>query len=180
VLTLGVGSTFAFWTDDVVIQGTTLTSGTLDLNVNGGDPYSTSTLSMTVMVPGNSSAEVLNVNNVGTAPAKYTLTGGLIGTDAATYSAAGVNGLLLSITSGTRSGSGSSATCGGTVLYGPTPLTSTTTTPLLGRRPTSALVAVTGTEALCFQIKLSDTADTGLQGKTATATFTATGTSDVS
>ena len=35
-------------------------------------------------------------------------------------------------------------------------------------------------ESLCFQVKLSDTAPSSLQGKSASATFTATGTSDIS
>ena len=61
-----------------------------------------------------------------------------------------------------------------------TPLTSTTTTTILSKRPTSALAATSGSESLCFQIKLSDTAPSTLQGATATATFTVTGTSDVS
>ena len=180
--TPAVAGTFAFWTDDVVIQGTTLTSGTLDINVKGGDPQNTATLSMAAMVPGSSSAEVLPVNNVGSAPAKYSMTGGLTGTNASDYSAAGANGLLLTIRSGgTVSGSGSAATCtGGTALVTDTPLTSTTTTTILSKRPTSALAATSGSESLCFQIKLSDTAPSTLQGATATATFTVTGTSDVS
>lgn len=175
-------STFAYWTDDVQITGTTLTAGTLDLNVDGGDPQATTTLAMAAMVPGSSSAEVLSVNNVGTAPAKYSMTGGLTGTDAADYNTAGSNGLLLTIRSGgTVSGSGSSATCtGGTLLVNGVALTSTTSTTILTTTQTALLAAATGTEDLCFQITLAATAPSSLQGKTATATFTVTGTSDLS
>lgn len=176
----GIGSvgTFASWTDDVTITGTTFTAGTLDLQVNNVDSYATTTLSMSAMVPGNTSAEVLTVKNNGTAPAKYTLTGGLTGTNAADYNTAAANGLLLTIRQG---GTKSGATCtGGTALVTDQPLTSTTTTTILARRPSAALTASGGTESLCFQVKLADTAPSSLQAKAATATFTATGTSDVS
>lgn len=174
--------TFAYWTDDVQVTGTTLTAATLDINVKGGDPQATATLSMGAMVPGSSSAEVLPVNNVGTAPAKYSVTGGLTGTHAVDYNAAGNDGLLLTIRSGgTVSGSGSTATCGGgALLVNAVPLTSTTTTVIMNKGQTALLAAISGTESLCIQIKLADTAPTSLQGKTATATFTVTGTSDVS
>lgn len=181
-LGFGAVGTFAYWTDDVVISGSTFTSGTLDLKVNDLDTYPTTTLSMTAMVPGNSSAEVLTVKNAGTAPAKYTLTGGLTGTNAADYNTAASNGLLLTIRlGGTKSGTGNTSTCtGGTALVTDSALTSTTTTSILAKRPTTALTASGGTEVLCFQVKLADAAPSSLQGTTATATFTATGTSDVS
>lgn len=179
---LFVGTTSAYWTDDVQVTGTTLTSATLDINVKGGDPQATSTLSMGAMVPGSSSAEVLPVNNVGTAPAKYSMTGGLTGTNASDFSTAATDGLLLTIRSGgTVSGSGSAATCtGGTALVSAAPLTATTSTTILTRSQTAQLAASNGSESLCFQIKLADTAPGSLQGKTATATFTVTGTTDLS
>ena len=111
-LGLGAVGTFAFWTDDVVISGSAFTAGTLDLKVNNSDAYATTSLSMSAMVPGNTSAELLTVKNAGTAALKYTLTGGLTGTDAAAYNTAGA--LKLTILSGaTITGSGNSATCTG-------------------------------------------------------------------
>lgn len=177
---LGIGSvsTLASWTDDVTVSGTTFTTGTLDLQVNNVDSYATTTLSMSAMVPGATSAEVLTVKNNGTVPAKYTLTGGLSGTHAAEFTAAAANGLLLTVRLG---GVKSGATCtGGSILVTDQPLTSTTTSAILTKRPSTALTASGGSEVLCFQVKLSDTAPSSLQGKAATATFTATGTSDVS
>jgi predicted ribosomally synthesized peptide with SipW-like signal peptide len=175
-----VVGTYAYWTDDVTISGTTFTTGTLDLQVNSSDSYSTTTLGMssTPMVPGNTSAEVLTVKNNGTVPLKYTLTGGLAGTDAAAFNTAAALKLTI-VSGGTRSGSGNAATCtGGTTIYGPTALTNVTTTAIIGTR--RGPVAAAGTEALCFQITFDTAAPSTLQGKTATATFTATGTSDVS
>lgn len=181
-LGLGAVGTFAYWTDDVVISGSTFTAGTLDLQVNNADSYATTTLSMSAMVPGNSSAEVLTVKNNGTASLKYTMTGGLTGTHAADYNTAAANGLLLTISlGGTKSGTGNTSTCtAGTVLVNAVPLTSTTSTAIIATRRPAAAMAQNATEALCFQVKLADGASTTLQGKTATATFTATGTSDVS
>jgi len=178
VACVGVTGTLAAWTDTVVISGTSFTSGTLDLQVNNADAYATTTLGMTAMVPGNTSAQVLTVKNNGSAALKYTLTGGLTGTDAAAYGTA--TALQLTIRSGaTVSGTGNAATCsGGTSVYGPTALTATTTTPIIGTR--RGPIAAAGTEALCFQISFDAAAPSSLQGKSATATFTATGTSDVS
>jgi predicted ribosomally synthesized peptide with SipW-like signal peptide len=172
--------TYAFWTDDVTIAGTTFTSGTLDLQVNDSDSYTTTTLGMsgTPMVPGDTSAEVLTVKNNGTVPLKYTLTGGLTGADAAAYDAAGAVALTI-VAGGARAGGGNAATCtGGTTIFGPTALTDVTTTALIGTR--RGPIAVAGTEDLCLQVTFDAAAPSSLQGKTATATFTATGTSDVS
>lgn len=178
---LGVGATgtFAYWTDDVTITGTTFTAGSIDLQVNNGDSYATTTLAMAAMVPGNTSAELLTVKNNGTAPLKYTLTGGLTGTHAADYHTAGA--LKLTILSGaTRSGSGNAATCtGGSNVYGPTALTNVTSAAIIGTRR-GPLAGSGGNEVLCFQVTFDAAASTTLQGKTATATFTFTGTSDVS
>jgi predicted ribosomally synthesized peptide with SipW-like signal peptide len=177
-LGLGAVGTFAFWTDDVVISGSTFTAGTLDLKVNNSDAYATTTLGMTAMVPGNTSAELLTIKNAGTAALKYTLVGGLTGTDAALYNTLGV--LKLTILSGaTISGTGNAATCtGGTSVYTATALTNVTTTAIIATR--RGPIAAAGTEVLCFQVTFDAGASTTLQGKTATATFTATGTSDVS
>ena len=181
-LGLGTVGTFAYWTDDVVISGSTFTAGTLDLQVNNADAHATTTLGMTAMVPGRTSAEVLTIKNNGTAPLKYTMTGGLTGTHAADYNTAGSNGLLLTVSvGGTRTASGTNFVCsGGTVIVNAVPLTSTTTTALIAARRPAAAIAQNATESLCFQVKLGDNAPTTLQGKTTTATFTATGTSDVS
>ncbi len=174
---LGVGATgtFAFWTDDVTIAGTTFTSGTIDLQVKDSDAPSTTTLAMSAMVPGSTSAEVLTVKNNGTAPLKYTMTGGLTGTDAAAYNTA--TSLKLTIRAG---GSvTAAATCtGGTVVYGPTSLTSTVTTSIIDAQRSARRRRHRGT--LLPGHASTPPAPSSLQGKTATATFTLTGTSDVS
>lgn len=177
-LGLGAVGTFAFWTDDVVISGSTFTAGTLDLQVNSSDAYATTTLSMNNMVPGVTSAEVLTIKNNGSAPLKYSMTGGLSGTDAAAYGSAAALKLTV-VLGGSKAGTGSASTCtGGSTIFGPTALTNVTSTAIIGTR--RGPIAAAGTEALCFQVTFDASASTTLQGKTATATFTATGTSDLS
>jgi len=177
---LGITTSLAYWTDDVAISGATFTAGTLDLEVDNADPFTGATvLSMSDMVPGATSAQVLTVENAGTAPLKYTLVGGLTGADAAAYSSSASLKLTI-VLNGTKSGSGNTSTCtGGSTIFGPTALTSTTTTSILAKRPASPL-ASTATESLCFQITFDAAAPTSLQATTVDAVFTATGTSDVS
>lgn len=175
---LGVQDTFAFWTDNAVINGGTFTSGTLDIKVDGADNYSTTTLGMTGMAPGSTSAEVLTIGNGGTVPLKYTLTGGLTGTNAAIFNTGATLSLTI-MTGATRSGTGNAAVCtGGTTIYTGA-LTSTVTTAILAKRPTTAM-APGGSEALCFQVTFLSTADNTTQNLTAAATFTASATSDLS
>ncbi|RHW24317.1 hypothetical protein D0Z08_24670 [Nocardioides immobilis] len=177
---LGATTSLAYWTDDVSITGSTFTAGTLDLEVDNADPFAGATvLSMTNMVPGNTSAQVLTIGNAGTAPLKYTLTGGLTGAGATAHNTAASLRLTI-VLNGTTSGTGNTSTCtGGAVIYGPTALTSTTTTSILPKRPAAPL-ATTATESLCFQVTFDAAAPTTLQGTSVSAVFTATGTSDVS
>ncbi len=126
--------TFAYWTDEVAISGTTFSSGTLDLRVNNVDTYPTTTLSMTNMVPGVSSAEVLTVKNQGTAPLKYTLTGGLAGADAVDYNTYAALKISISLGGSRTAGVGTSFTCtGGTPIITNVTLTSTTTATIIAQ-----------------------------------------------
>lgn len=182
IAALAVGTSTAHWTDDVEVSGAAFTSGTLDLVVNDADPYTGATeLGISQMVPGNTSAHLLTVKNAGTVPAKYTLTGGLTGAGAALYAAEGARGLRLTIRlGGTVSGTGSARTCtGGTEVHSLTALTATTTTSILGKRPSTSL-APGASETLCFEVRFASDAPDSLQGKSADAVFTVTGTSDVS
>ena len=176
VLGLGSVGTAARWTDTVAVTGTTFTSGTIDLQINEANAATTTTLSMTDMTPGATSAEVFRVRNAGSVPFTYTITGGLGGTDAAAYAAA--NALRLTISAGgTRSGTGSAATCtGGTALVTDAALTTTAGTTIVGTAQGPVAAGTAGTP-LCVQVAFSSAAPTSLQGRTATATFTVTATS---
>lgn len=173
-----VSGTWAHWTDSVVVSGTTLTSGTIDLKGDGADSVTTATLSIATMVPGNSSAQVVTLSNAGTAPLKYTVSGGLGSTDATAYSTAAAVKVRL-VVGGTRSGSAPSATCsGGTVLLASTALTDVTSTALVATR--QGPVAAAGTVSMCIELTFDANAPQTLAGKTTAVSLTFTGTSDVS
>lgn len=176
---IGATGTLAAWSDDVVVNAGTFTSGTLDLQVNDADAYSATQLAMTAMVPGSTSAQVLTIKNNGTAPLKYSLTGGLTGTDAATFGTSAA--LTLTIRAGgTKAGTGNASTCtGGTSIYS-SALTATATTAIIPTTTRRGPLTAAGTDALCFQVTFDANASTTLQNKTVSATFTASATSDLS
>ena len=190
VVALGTTGTFAFWTDSVTVNGQTLTSGTIDLQVGAtaagaGNSFTTTTLNpLTNMVPGDSVAQVLVLKNHGDVPMKWTMTGGLLNADdAALFN--GVTpgtGLLLTITDGAPTGTAPSVTCtaGSNSYVSSVQLTNVPSTSLIPTRQT----AIPGNDqfkTLCVSIKLSSTAPTTLSGgKKATPTFAFTGTSDIS
>lgn len=172
VLSVGATGTFAFWTDDVVISGTSFTAGTLDLKVNNLDTVTGYTaLNIATMVPGNSTAAVLTIKNNGTAPLKYTAV-----TTASNLDTKGLGAALtVKVTADSAVTSVSpTATCNGTALSG-------TGTALNGSLiSTGRLLAAGASETICVQVKLPDTAVSALQGATTNVGFTFTGTSDVS
>ncbi|WP_232680708.1 hypothetical protein [Nocardioides sp. R-C-SC26] len=174
---IAVSTTWAHWTDAAAVSGTTLTAGTLDLKADNADAVTTATLSMSAMVPGSSSAQVITLKNGGTAALTWTASGGLGGTDAAAFAASGAVRIRL-VAGGTRSGSGSAATCtGGAVVLTSTPLTASTTTTLVGVR--QGPIAASATQALCVELTLDGAAPSTLQGRTTTVSLTVAATSDV-
>ena len=68
VLAVGATGTFAYWTDSATIDGTTFTAGTIDLQVNGANSPTYTTLNLATMIPGNSMAGTLVVRNNGNVP----------------------------------------------------------------------------------------------------------------
>ena len=163
--------TFAFWTDDVTVTGTTFSAGTLDLRVNGLDTVTSyTTLNLSTMVPGNTVAGVLTVRNNGTAALKYTAV--TAATNADTKNLRGT--LVVKVTGDTSvTGTSPSATCAGTALSG------TATVLNAGLVTTGRLLAAGTEEKLCVQVTLPSGAASSLQGATTDVTFTFTGTSDL-
>ena len=178
VLAMGASGTYAYWTDSANISGTTFTSGTFDvqLNENGGtyaDNATQASLSLSNMAPGATSADTFSIKNNGNVSMKWTMTGGLNGTDASTVGTAAVMKLL--VTNGTKSGS--TCTAGTTTFVNNVALTATTSTSLISSQ---GPLAAAGTTALCFQFTFDSTAGNSLQTKSFGATFTFSGTSDLS
>lgn len=172
VLVLGTGRTWAHWSDQVTVAGTSLQTGTIDLKVNDADEVTGyATLNLLTMVPGNSTAAVLTVKNSGTAPLKFTATSSGTNADGKGLAAA----LSVKVTGDTTTGGTAPATTcpgaalpgGGTTLGGS--LLST------GRQ-----LAAGASEKVCVQLSLPLSAATSLQGAATSVTLTFTGTSDLS
>lgn len=171
VLAVGATHTFAYWTDAVPVAGSTFTSGTIDLKVNGSDSVTGyTTLSLPAMVPGNSTAGILTITNSGTAPLKWTAATTVVDADSKNLS--GV--LTVKVTGGPVTGTSPTAACGGTALAGGA---SSLTTPLM---TTGRLLAPAAAEQICVQVTLPASVGSAYQGARTTADFSFTGTSDLS
>jgi predicted ribosomally synthesized peptide with SipW-like signal peptide len=172
VLALATPGTYAQWTDEVQVNGTTITSGTIDLRVNGQDQVSGYTaLDLAPMVPGNSTAAVLTIRNNGTAPLKYTAATSSTNADGKSLAAA----LVVKATGDTTAtGTTPATTCAGAALPGSA---ASLDGPLLS---TARLLAPDATEKVCVEVMLPENAELALQGATTTIGITFTGTSDVS
>ncbi|QDP94520.1 hypothetical protein FOE78_00040 [Microlunatus elymi] len=163
VACVGVAGTYAYWTDSVPVSGVTISTGTLDLKINNADSLPNYTaLNLTGMVPGNSSAAVLTVRNGGTVPLTYyadSTAGGTLG-----------SAFTVKITADTATGgSGSSKTCPGSTLTG----TGTSFgNNLIGSSANPRSLAVSGSESLCIQVTLPNSATSSLQGTSSNVTLT--------
>jgi predicted ribosomally synthesized peptide with SipW-like signal peptide len=163
VLCVGVTGTLAYWSDEVQVSGTEISTGTLDLTVNGADPFTAfTTLSLTNMVPGNTTAGVLTVRNAGTVPLKYyadAAAGGTLGS-ALTVKVSG---------DAATTGSAPTKTCAGSALAG---TGSGFTSNLVGTNANQRSLAVGASETLCIQATLPTTAPSALQTQTTNVTLT--------
>lgn len=163
---LGIGAvgTLAAWTDQSTATTGTFTAGRLDLkvgttaaNVVDTNPTGFTSFAMSNMAPGSTTTAQLVVNNAGTVPFTYTVSG------TATNNGTGANQLgnavQLQIFPGTS--------CSGTALNSPAKFTSSTT---------ARAVAAGSSETLCFRATLPSSADSSLQGTSTVGTFTVTAT----
>lgn len=172
VLGVGVVGTQASWTDSVTVTGAAFSTGSIDLLVDDLDAaVDFSTISLSAMAPGNTTAGVLTVSNAGTAKLKYTASATATNADGKNLA----GGLVVKLTAdATTAGSGSATTCPGSPLAG-------TGTLLNGALvPTGRLLNPGGSETLCVQVTLPASAPSSLQAATTDATLTFSGTSDLS
>ena len=162
VLAVGVTGTYASWTDSVPVSGVSITTGALDLKVNGADSLPSYTaLTLASMVPGNSTAAVLTVKNAGTIPLTYF----------ATSTASGTLGpaLIVKVTTDSATATTSSgAVCSGTALSGSGTSFGAN---LVGSSTAPRSLAVGASETLCIQATLPATADNSLQGQSTSVTL---------
>lgn len=160
--------TYAFWNDTATVTGSSITTGTLDLEVDDADDLpSWVPFSMSDVAPGESRAAVLRLRNAGSTPFTVTATGSATGADLASVVTVRVvvGGGTTPETSYPRT-----ETCaGGTEVYSGTLAGSPTVL------PASAAVAPAvdgGSTPLCLEATLPTGAGNTLQGKTWTPTFT--------
>ncbi|MDX6326998.1 MAG: hypothetical protein QOK15_3352 [Nocardioidaceae bacterium] len=171
VIGVSVTGTLAVWSDSVTVSGSTFSTGTIDLQVNGLDTVTGyTTMNVSTMVPGNSTAGVLTVKNNGTAPLKYYVD--------ATASNADGKGLGSALTvkvtgDAVTSGSSPAVTCAGTALAN----TGTSFAANLLASTSPRLLAAGASENLCIQATLPGSAVTGLQNATTNVGFTVYGNS---
>jgi predicted ribosomally synthesized peptide with SipW-like signal peptide len=163
VLGLGAVGTLAAWTDSSTATTGTFSTGTIDLRLGSGttdpNPFSFTTFATSNMAPGSATTATLQVNNSGTLPFTYNVSG------SATNSGAGSDQLGSALTLQIYAGT----TCSGTVLNSP----ATFTFSALG---TTRTLAAGTNETLCFRAALPTGADTALQGKSTVGTFVFTAT----
>jgi predicted ribosomally synthesized peptide with SipW-like signal peptide len=171
VLAVGSTGTFAYWTDDVSVNGTTFTAGTLDLQVNDLNTVAAyTTLNLATMVPGNSMAGTLVIKNNGNVPLKYTGATATTNTDGKNLA----GNLTARVTLGAAAGTSPTMTCDGTAIAGgATTAIGALTTPKRQLGPGA-------TETICVEVTLPAGAPSTVQAGRTDVTFTFTGTSDLS
>jgi predicted ribosomally synthesized peptide with SipW-like signal peptide len=162
VLCIGATGTYAYWSDSVPVEGVTISSGTLDLKINGNDSMTNYTaLSLANMVPGNTTAGVMTVRNAGTVPLDYFA-------DAAAGGALG-SALAVKVTGDSSvTGSGSSRTCAGSALGN---TGSSFGNNLVGSRTNPRRLQAGASETVCVQATLPANAASSLQGASTNVSF---------
>lgn len=173
---LGIGAvgTLAAWSDKATATSGTFATGTINLQLDNTKTLALSTLAALNLLPGESVAAAVTVQNRGTLPLTYTMAATTpAGTSevaahvvvAAHSGGAATNGA----TNGLRTGS-----CSGTKIA-ESALTAGGSAPLVSTpRPVAAR---TGTEALCVTVRLTPSAPVSVQNQmlnTVRLVFTAT------
>ncbi len=164
VFGLGTVGTMAAWSATNTTTSGTFTTGSVDLWLNNVNATTTAPLTIPLgssLLPGQSGAVIINVQNRGISAGNYT-------TQARATNAAG-QAVRLSIVVG---GSVSGSTCMGTPSVSNLALTATNVS-LLGTR--GPLAATSGADSLCLQFTLPTSAPNAVQSTTGTVIFTFTG-----
>ncbi|MFC7446754.1 SipW-dependent-type signal peptide-containing protein [Rhodococcus daqingensis] len=162
VLGLGAIGTLAAWSDSATATSGVFSTGSVDLQLNGnqGNPgaYAFANLTKTGMMPGDSVAATLPVQNTGTVPFKYSMV-------ANSTSSVLAPQLKVLVSTGTSNGT---ACSGGTVIANHLPLTSGGAANLI---PTARTLANGASETLCFQVTLDAAAPVSVQNQTVNTSF---------
>ena len=167
VLGLGAIGTLAAWTDTATATSGVFSTGSVDLKLNGdpGNPtaYNFATLTKSNMMPGNSVAATLPVQNAGVGSFTYTMAAAATTSPLAPF-------LKVTVSTGTSNGTVCS---GGAPVAADVPLVSGGSVNVI---TTPRELASGGSETLCFQVKVDPAATTAAQGQTVSASFNFTAT----
>lgn len=171
ILAAGIGlGTGAIFTDTQQVDANTFSTGTVDISTNP----TTALVTFSGMAPGDSVVNDLTVTNSGSLGLRYAVT------SLATSSTPELRERLdLTIWDEAQEGDGGSdcnSTAPGTVLYGPGDLGGEPAIAIIGNtaqgQQAGDRTLASGSEVLCFLVKLPIDTDSSYQGKTTTATFT--------
>lgn len=172
---VAVTGTMAAWTDTATIGGVTIATGNVNLQVAEGtgafaeNIADSTVLDISGLLPGQSTAGIVKVQNTGTGPLQTTFT-------SAATSTGGTGGTLhnsltVKVTADTSvTGTGTARTCAGTAIAGSgTSLNSTVV-------PAWSLPGGSAPRTFCVQVTLDAGAPTTVQNASTTATLTFNGT----
>lgn len=146
VFGLGAVGTMAYWTDDATATTGTFSVASLDLQVNDETAYTEWALAGTGMMPGDTKAATLNVQNNGGVDLTYTA---MIGSSGDTALAPF---MAMTVRSGATLNSGSGTCTGGTEV-GSNTLQVGANKPLI---TTARSLSSDVSETLCFQVQISN------------------------
>ncbi|MFZ2177726.1 MAG: SipW-dependent-type signal peptide-containing protein [Rhodococcus sp. (in: high G+C Gram-positive bacteria)] len=178
VLGLGAVGTLALWSNSAVATSGVFSTGTIDLRVNEVDTYSftgTSGLTMTNMLPGESRAATLQVQNkLSTLPVTYSMAAGTAA--GSPLLADYIQLRVFGSASPTNAASGglNTGSCSGAQIASAALRAGASVPVITAPQP---LVAATGTQDLCFVAALAANAPLSVQSQTLatiTLTFNAT------
>lgn len=167
------GRAWAYWNASATAPGTSLTAGRLDLTINGnlpgfGGTFANTAMSATGLIPTESVAFQVTLQNAGNVRFRVTATG------LATGGLSVASGLQFSVhpggtaaNAGTAAAGTRSGTCSGAATFGPAPLNSSQAV----IAAPGVLIAPAGAVPLCIRVALPASAPTALQGQSASATF---------
>lgn len=167
----GLG-TQAYWNDVETVSGATVTSGSLDLLVEGQQSYTWTALDLANIAPGESTAKVLTLNNAGTTPFTISVTGSASASDAALLDAMRVTVVPGGTVNQTSVVYPRAEDCTGTPSFGPQALTGSETMVLTA----SDVVDPWDSLTICVRLQLDLAAANETQSDTYTPTFTLTAT----
>lgn len=167
----GLG-TQAYWNDVETVAGATVTSGSLDLLVEGEQSYTWTALDLPNIAPGESTAKVLTLNNAGTTPFTVSITASATASVVALRDAMRVTVVPAGTVSQTSAVYPRAESCTGTASFGPAALTGSETTVLTE----SDVVDPWDSLTICVRLHLDLAADNSTKSSTYTPTFTITAT----